>query len=90
MIGTALTLATLTTGGFLAIYLKLPPNIRKLIKKHALATDLATLGLAYVLLGGTLTALMAASMSGLFVSVLLFLAKNRKVDKYGNVHHLAY
>ena len=89
MIGTALTLSIVTTGGFLAIFYKLPVRLRKLIVKHPLATDITTLGMAYLILGGTLTALMAAAMSGLFISILLFLAKNQGKHNYDNGHHLA-
>ena len=84
MIGTALTLAALTTGGFLAIFYKLPVRLKKFIIKHPLTTDITTLGVAYLILGGTLTALMAAAMSGLFVSALLFFAKNQERYRYDN------
>ncbi len=88
MIGTALTLAILTTGGFLAIFYKLPMKLKKFIVKHPLMTDFTALGVAYLILGGTLTALMAAAMSGLFVSALLFLAKNQKRYRYDNSYNL--
>jgi hypothetical protein len=88
VIGTALTLAILTTGGFLAIFYKLPMKLRKLIVKYPLVTDITTLGIAYLILGGTLTALMAAAMSGLLVSILLFFAKNQERYKYDNGYNL--
>ena len=78
MLVTAMTLALLTTIGFLAIYLKLPRNIRKFILKHALITDISTLLGIYILLGGTLTALLAAAMCGLSVSLLLYITKNKE------------
>ena len=90
MLTNALTLSLLTTGGFIAIYLKLPNKIKNFIKKHSLVTDIATLGMAYILLGGTLTALIAASMSGLLVSMLLFLSKRQEKLRYDNSHSLGY
>lgn len=78
MIETAFILATLTTAGFLIIYLKLPKPVRLFIQKHALATDCIALFVIYLLLGRTLTALMAGAMSGLFVSILLYFAGNKQ------------
>jgi hypothetical protein len=78
LVTTALTLSLITTGGFLIIYHKLPNGLKKLILKYPLATDITTLGIAYVLLGGTLTALMAAAMSGLLISILLLIAKQKE------------
>lgn len=76
MLSTALALATLTIAGLLVLYGKLPRRIRKLIEKHSLLSDfLALLGI-YLLLGGTLTALIAASMCGLMISILLHIANN--------------
>ena len=89
MLTTALTLSLLTTGGFLAIYYKLPKSIKKLILKFPLITDITALGAAYLILGGTLTALTAAAMSGLSVSVLLLIAKNQERQKHDNIHNLA-
>ena len=72
MINTAVILALLTTAGFLVIYARLPPGIKKIIKKYPLITDAFALLGIYVLLGGTLTALLAAAISGLIISVLLY------------------
>lgn len=88
MITTAFTLSLLTTGGFLAIYYKLPKRLRSLILKFPLVTDILALGAAYVVLGGTLTALMAAAMSGLSVSVLLLIAKNQERQRHVNSHNM--
>lgn len=76
MLTTAASLAILTTIGCLIIYNKLPRRIRKFIEKHSLLTDLLCLIGIYMLLGGTLTALFAASMCGLAVSILLHIANN--------------
>ena len=78
MIGTALTLSIVTTTGFLIIYLKLPRSVRNFIQKHTLITDGVTLVATYALLGGTLTAMMAGAISGLFVSILLYYAANKE------------
>jgi hypothetical protein len=82
MISTAIALAILTTGGFLIIYQKFPPRLRKFIQKHPLISDMVALLLIYVLLGGTLTALIAASICGLFVSMLLHVANNKQEFLY--------
>lgn len=76
MLTTAASLAVLTTVGCLIIYNKLPRRIRKFIEKHSLLTDLLCLIGIYMLLGGTLTALFAASMCGLAISVLLHIANH--------------
>lgn len=88
MITTALTLSLLTTGGFLVIYYKLPKSLKKLILKFPLMTDITALAAAYMVLGGTLTALMAAAMSGLSVSILLLIAKNQERQSNDNTNHL--
>jgi hypothetical protein len=89
LLTTALTLSILTTGGFMAIYLKLPKNLKRVIKRFPLATDIATLSMAYVLLGGTLTALIAASMSGIFVSILLLISKHKEMRPHAGTYNLA-
>ena len=76
MISNAIALAILTTAGCIIVYQKLPRKVRKMIEKYSLMTDLIALIAVYYLLGGTLTALMAGAMCGLFVSVLLHIANN--------------
>jgi len=78
MLGTAAVLAILTTSGFLIIYAKLPDRIKVFLTKNTLVTDGITLIAVYVLLGRTLTALIAAAMSGLFISGLLYIAQKDK------------
>lgn len=75
---TAFALALLTTTGFYVVYQKLPRNLRRFIQKYSLLTDVATLIAVYMLLGGTLTALMAGAMCGIFVSTLLHIANNKE------------
>tara|TARA_Y100000310_G_C20645094_1_gene796083 strand:- start:281 stop:628 length:348 start_codon:yes stop_codon:yes gene_type:complete len=82
MIGTAIALAILTTLGFLIIYAKLPLSIKTFIQSHTLLTDALALAAIYVLLGGTLTALIAAAICGLFVSGLLYISGNKKEFLY--------
>ena len=76
MIQQALTLAVLSTVGFMMIYQKLPRKVRRFLEKHSLMTDAIALLLTYAFLGGTLTALMAGSMVGILTSVLLEIANN--------------
>ena len=67
-------LALVTFVGGCMIYSKLPRRIRKWLLKQDLLTDLAMLLLAYLVLGGTATALLAAAMVGLMVSACLYVA----------------
>ena len=78
MLSTGFALAILTTAGALVIFSKLPAKIRHLVVKYHLLTDVLTLIGIYYLLGGTLTALFAAAMCGLAVSVLLYIDKNKE------------
>ena len=77
MIGTATSLALLSTGGILAIYVKLPRKLRKIIENHALLTDFLSLLVVYTVLGGTLTALMAGAMAGLMISMALHVVNHK-------------
>jgi len=76
MLSSALSLAILTTVGCLVVYSKLPRKVRRFMEKHSLLTDLIALFAVYYLLGGTLTALMAGALCGLFVSILLHISNN--------------
>jgi hypothetical protein len=76
MLMNAFTLAILTTCGFCVAYKKLPRKIRRFIQKHSLLADAIALLLTYMLLGGTLTALVAAAVVGLLTSALLYIANN--------------
>ena len=62
----------------------MPPKIKKFLEKHTLLTDALALITTYVLLGGTLTALIAAALCGLFVSGLLHIARNKEDFLYLN------
>ena len=72
----AFALALLTTAGVTIIYKKLPPKLQEFFIKYELFTEVFTLLLAYIVLGGTLTALFAASICGLMVSIMLYISKN--------------
>jgi len=76
LITNGLTLAILTTTAFFIVYKKLPRKIRRWVQAHTLLTDVVALLLTYMLFGGTLTALFAAAMTGLFVSGLLYISNH--------------
>ena len=78
MIGTATGLALFSVAGVLIIYSKLPRGIRKFLEGHSLMTDFIALIAIYLVLGGTLTALFAASIAGLMVSVALYVVNNKE------------
>jgi O-antigen/teichoic acid export membrane protein len=78
MLGTATSLAVITTGGAYLIYDKLPAKIKKFIVKHSLLSDVLAFIAVYMILGGTLTALIAAAMMGVMVSLMLHIANNKK------------
>lgn len=78
MLSSAVSLAIATTAGCVIVYQKMPRKIRKFLERHSLMTDLFTLVAVYMLLGGTLTALMAGALCGLFVSALLHIANNEE------------
>ena len=78
MISNAFALAILTTAGLVVVYKKLPRKIRRFIEKYHLLADLLALIGVYLLMGQTLTALMAGALAGLFTSVLLHIANNEQ------------
>ena len=77
MISNAFALAILTTCGLYVVYKKLPRKVRRLIEKYSLFADILALVGIYLMLGQTLTALMAGALAGLFISVLLHIANNQ-------------
>jgi hypothetical protein len=82
MIGQALALAILTFVGFFIVFSKLPVKVQNWIHKHGLFTEIGTLLGAYVLLGGTLTALFASAIVGLMVSAGLYIHQNKNDFSY--------
>jgi len=75
MLSNAIALAALTCAGFYMIYNKLPPRMKAVFVKYDLLTDVSALMLTYVLLGGTVTALIASALVSIVVSMLLHIAK---------------
>jgi hypothetical protein len=82
MISQAITLSVLTFAGFFIIYGKLPQKIRDFLEQHSLLADALATGGTYVLLGGTLTALLASAMTGLLVSTGLYVSNNPEKFEY--------
>jgi hypothetical protein len=78
MMSNAFALALITTTGFMIVYKKLPGRLRRIIERHSLWADLGALVLVYLLLGGTLTALMAGALTGIFASILLHVANHKE------------
>ena len=78
ILSNAIALALLTTAGCIVVYRKLPRKVRRIIEKYSLVTDLVCLITVYYILGGTLTALVAGALVGLFVSVLLHVANHEE------------
>lgn len=77
MISQAIALSIVTFVGFFIIFTKLPPKLKLFVQTHDLLTDITCLGLGYILLGGTLVALLSAALCGLFVSAALYVNKNQ-------------
>ena len=78
----AAILAFLTSGAFMAIYVKLPRNIRRQLEKHQLVTEVVAMIATYWLHGATVTALLASGMVGLLVTVGLHIANHPEKFKY--------
>ena len=76
MLFNAAVLASITFAGGCLTWHKLPRRIRRWFQKQDLITDVIMLLLAYLILGGTLTALLAAGMVGVMVSVALYIVNN--------------
>lgn len=76
MLFNACILAIVTFIGGCLVWRKLPRRVRRWLQKQDLITDVIMLCLAYLALGGTLTALLAASLVGVMVSVALYVANH--------------
>lgn len=76
MASNAIALSILTTAGVMFIWKKLPLWLRNFFLKHDLLTDVIALVGTYLLFGGTVTALMAGALVGIYTSALLYIAKN--------------
>ena len=78
MILEAAILGSGSAAGFGLTYSRLPEAFRDFCLKHPLLTDVVATFLTYELLGGTLTALMAAGFVSVLVSVLLYVLNYRE------------
>lgn len=76
MMFNAFVLATITFIGGCVIWSKLPRKVRRWLQKQDLITDVLMLLAAYIVLGGTVTALLAASIVGVMVSACLYVANH--------------
>lgn len=76
MIFNAFALATVTFIGMVLLYRKLPGWIKSMLLKGDILTDALAAGVTYMFLGGTATALIAAGLVGIVVSMSLSYAKH--------------
>lgn len=83
MIFNAFALAIVTFIGMALLYRKLPGWIKKMLLKGDILTDALAAGVTYMFLGGTATALIAAGLVGIAVSVSLTFAG--RIDKLGDI-----
>lgn len=70
-------LGAASAAGFGLTYTRLPEAAQQFIQDHPLLSDVALTAATYHVLGGTLTALMAAGFVSIFISLLLFAPKAR-------------
>lgn len=89
MVYNAIVLAIVTFLGMALIYYKLPAFVRRIILKGDLITDVGVAGVTYLFLGGTATALIAAGIVGILVSMSLSYSKNMYIanlEKVSNIN----
>lgn len=77
MIVEAAILGSASAAGFGLTYTRVPEQVKEFCLRHPLLTDVVATYLTYELLGGTLTALLAAGFVSVFVSILLYLLNYR-------------
>jgi len=77
MITEAAILGSASAVGFGLTYTRVPDWVKEFCLKHPLMTDVVATYLTYEILGGTLTALMAAGIVSVLVSILLYLLNYR-------------
>ena len=78
MLVNAFILACMSAAALGLTFVKLPVKIQQLLLKHPLFTDLATFGLTYITLGGSLTALFAGCVVGLVTSFMMHVHENKE------------
>ncbi len=61
--------------GFLAVFFKLPSNLKRWLVHHPLVTDLIVTGMVFALHWGTLTGTMAATLAGILTAIFTTIAK---------------
>lgn len=76
MLSNSIALACLVTAGITLLYQKLPRKVRRVILKFGLLSDLIAFVATFYLLGGTITAMIAGSLVGIFVSVFIYIGQN--------------
>jgi hypothetical protein len=74
----ATVLGAASTAGFGLTWTRIPEQIRQWCVEHPLLTDVVATFLTYELLGGTLTALVAAGFVSVFISAILYIAGRRR------------
>lgn len=84
MIFNAIVLAIVTYIGMVLIFIKLPNFMRKLMLKGDLITDIGCCALTYTFLGGTATAIIAAGLVGIMVSMSLAYVKSPQYQNNTN------
>ncbi len=77
MLVEATVLGVASTAGFGLTWTRIPVRVKQFCLEHPLLTDVIATWLTYELLGGTLTALVAAGFVSVFVSVILYLVNAR-------------
>ncbi len=77
MLVEATVLGVASTAGFGLTWTRIPAQVKQFCLEHPLLTDVIATWLMYELLGGTLTALVAAGFVSVFVSVILYLVNAR-------------
>lgn len=77
MLVEATVLGAASTAGFGLTWTRIPVQAKRFCLEHPLLTDIIATWLTYELLGGTLTALVAAGFVSVFVSVILYLVNAR-------------
>ena len=75
MIFNAIVLSVVTFIGMALLFYKLPVSVRKTILKFDLFADIACAVVVYLFLGGTATAIIAAGLVGIYVSVALSMSR---------------
>lgn len=84
MIFNAIVLAIVTFVGMVLIYVKLPRFVKKIMLKGDILTDIGCAALTYTFLGGTATAIIAAGLVGIMVSMSLAYVKSPQYQNNTN------